>query len=65
MRYTKAILVFSFLAVTLILFDGEQKVDEAKHGTGRPSIAMKNRTWCKETIVYRTYSRSFKVALTS
>jgi hypothetical protein len=60
MRYTKATLVFSFLTVALILFEGEQKVDEAKHGTGRPSIAIKNRTWCKETVVYRTYSQSFK-----
>lgn len=60
MRYTKAILVFSFLVVTLILFGQEQKVDEAEHGTQRPSIAIKNRKWCKETVVCQTYSRSFK-----
>lgn len=60
MRYTKAILVSSFLAVTLILFDREQKADEAGHGTRQPSIAIKNRTWGKEPVVYRIFPRSFK-----
>ena len=53
MRYTKAILIFSFLAVTSILFVGEQKVDEAAHSTQQQFIAIKNRKWCKEIVSFK------------
>jgi hypothetical protein len=60
MRYTKAILVFSFLAASLVLFGQEPKVDTSKQGTGRQFIAIKSCEWWNEAIVCLFFPRSFE-----